>query len=372
MEMLEQTILNYSCTTKNYVSFSNENGKKWVISKKHMKLNLCIYQPSSLKGKLVKLILPTLNSFKKYPSSLHVNECGCIVAQEISNLIENVFGCKELTYSFFLGTPGVHQKTVIQINSGNNILGYCKVTDSNAVYANFIKEMQILMQLRKNGCHNIPVGLCTQRIMKEEIGVYVQSTSKTVRSKTCHRLDERHITFISTLCKNSLHHMEPFESGIYRDIEFLKEIPDMQVEIGSIVSYVLRELENGSQQYCINHGDFTPWNTYIEGGQLNVFDWEYAETDYLPMLDIFHFFMQVCIFEKHMSSQRIIREFMRLRKNGLDNWVKWTGYSANTLYLCYLLSVIARTMMREKQLTETSRKSIEVWRHIVSGLQVED
>lgn len=371
MQTLEKRIFEYSGTTNGYISFANLDGKKWVIAKNYIQSNLSIYQPSSKKGKLLKRILPVVSRIGIYPAVLHVKECSCRITPEIIDFIEKVFQCKELTLSAFLGTPGVHQKTVIQVNKGSTILGYCKVSDSDVVYANFIKEMKILNQLQIMGCRNIPIGLTAQRIMKDEIGVFIQTTTKTTRSRICHRLEERHVSFIQMLCMNTLRPIVSHESGIYRDIAFLKEIPEIQVPFGETISQMLMELDNGPQMFCLNHGDFTPWNTYIEKGQLCVFDWEYAETEYLPMLDVFHFFTQVCYFEKHMSAGKIVEEYLRLKHGEFDTWISWTGYGSDILYLCYLLSMISRTLQRENELTEASKKSIDLWFQIIRALAKE-
>jgi len=42
---------------------------------------------------------------------------------------------------------------------------------------------------------------------------------------------------------------------------------------------------------CLCHGDFTPWNTFVQGGRLYVFDWEYARDDWPVGFDLTHFLL---------------------------------------------------------------------------------
>ena len=368
MGVLSEKILSISNETGKYFSFSNSDGKKWIIAEDHTRTGLCIYQPSSTKGKLVKLTLPILKWSNTLLSLLHVTECGCILAPEISDIIEGVFDCNELTYSYFLGTPGVHQKTVIQVCRNRKILGYCKVTDSNEVYSNFEKEMEILARLHKNQYDNIPVGLCIKRIMDNKIGVFVQTTSKTEKSTTAHVLDPQHLAFIKKLCTDTMHPVEFCKTASYRDLAYLNERCSSHATLTNLVSYTIKEIESRPNNFCFNHGDFTPWNTYIENGKLFVFDWEYAETEYLPMLDVFHFFTQVCYFEKRLSAEEIVEEYSRLKHGDFDTWISWTGYCSDILYLCYLLSMISRTLQRENELAEASKKSIDLWFEIICSL----
>ena len=37
------------------------------------------------------------------------------------------------------------------------------------------------------------------------------------------------------------------------------------------------------------HGDFTPWNIYIEQDKLVMIDWELFETQMPALYDVFHF-----------------------------------------------------------------------------------
>lgn len=353
-----------SCPS-NYMIFSNSEGKKWTILCDNVKTNLCIYQPSSIKGKLLKKLIPILCTDKLLFSLLPIKHCYCTLNSNISSIIANVFNEDDLSYSFFHGTPGVHQKVIIQISKGNCILGYCKLTDSNSVYQNFLKEMNILLSLCKY--RNVPRGLCVTRIMDDSAGIFIQSTSKTANSRTCHRLNDCHFKFIFNLCKDTLRRMEYKNSQIYKDIVFLRNF--FHGSEDKTISFAINELANGPQLFCYYHGDFTPWNTYVERNELYVFDWEYAETDYIPMLDLFHFFTQVCYFQRHMSSNKVFKLFSHI-KTKFDGWVKWTGYRTEVLYLIYLLSMISKTIQREPALTDTSKKSIDFWRSLINEFRL--
>jgi thiamine kinase-like enzyme len=42
---------------------------------------------------------------------------------------------------------------------------------------------------------------------------------------------------------------------------------------------------------CLAHGDFTPWNTFLQDGRLYVFDWEYANLAWPVGFDLAHFIL---------------------------------------------------------------------------------
>ena len=91
-------------------------------------------------------------------------------------------------------------------------------------------------------------------------------------------------------------------------------------------------------EWSAYHGDFTPWNTFVDDGQLFVFDWEYAQRSCPPLLDKYHWFTQTWIFEKHYGAEKILEESHKKLAN-----------SNNFSYLCYLIVTIATYVGREEK-----------------------
>lgn len=369
MNELRELIFSQSSNLDEYISFSNADGKKWIMPLRNIEVHLCIYQPSSFKGKLVKRMLPYVKENSFVLSKIHATKEKFSLSKALKCEIEKAFESENLSYGFFLGTPGVHQKVVIQVSKNDEILGYCKVTDSQAVYNNFVAEDKVLSELCNRKIERVPQSLCVKHIMNDSIGIFIQTTTKTLKSKVVHELDDRHVSFIMGMCKKTSHTILYDDTAIARDLSYLKDHAGLVVDLLPEVLEIEEQLRSGVQKACFYHGDFTPWNTYTEKNELCVFDWEYAETDYLPMLDIFHFFNQTCYFEHHMMPEDIVRTYVDLKKRGLEDWVNWTGYDADTLYIAYLLSMISRTLQREEILTDTSKASINLWYSTIKKLK---
>ena len=90
-------------------------------------------------------------------------------------------------------------------------------------------------------------------------------------------------------------------------------------------------------EFCACHGDFTPWNMFVEKGKLFVFDFEYAALSYPAGLDRYHFFTQTAVFEKHWNADDILA----YANSDEGKWID------RKLYAMYLLDVISRFTMRE-------------------------
>jgi hypothetical protein len=77
------------------------------------------------------------------------------------------------------------------------------------------------------------------------------------------------------------------------------------------------------------HGDFAPWNTRVQDGQLSVFDWESCQTGIPLGWDTFHFSVQVASL---------------LKKNWRTKFVLASSPGARGLFLLYLLASLGTSL----------------------------
>lgn len=111
--------------------------------------------------------------------------------------------------------------------------------------------------------------------------------------------------------------------------------------------------------------DFTPWNMFVEKGQLFVFDWEYARMTYPARLDYFHFLMQTAIFEEHLSVDEI---FSRYHSQRIALTKIWND--PDIALKCYLLAIISIYMQREHgELEANTIKRIGLWLNLLRKLE---
>ena len=60
------------------------------------------------------------------------------------------------------------------------------------------------------------------------------------------------------------------------------------------------------------HGDFTPWNTRLEGGVLLAFDWELAQPSAPALFDLFHHLLQVGVLVQRADPADLLEEALEL------------------------------------------------------------
>lgn len=332
-----------------YLHIKNAGGKNWLIPSCCMKEALALYEPSSLKGKLLKRILPIFKNSKLLLQALNIKADFWDIHPDFAALTESVFRQKDLKYSFFFGTPGVHQKVTVQVFDKNRILGYCKLSPKPEITEAFYREKNCLEDLTNKQITNIPK--CLFCGAYKEQGIFVQSTTKSFSSHTYHDLRAEHLDFAVNLHKKTQLKMT-FEETEYaqRLREMCSDPPDgisralsrdMLEEVISAVRNYLSKRED----YSFYHGDFTPWNTYFTHNGLYVFDFEYAKRSYPPYLDLFHFFTQTELYQHKSTAEKIYNKF---KKVFYTNEFAAVITDPEMYYIMYLLDIIGFYYKRDK------------------------
>ena len=327
---------------KRMLHFVNAEGKEWMVPLKETRTGLLLYQPSGWRGILLKRMLPLVGRWAWGQRLLH-SEITCHhINKEIEAAILKAFGIEEFNYSIFFGTPCADQKATIQVFQGNRVLGYCKVSDSERVARNFQQEMELLHELEEKGVHNIPKRLACGKTTDGQY-YFAQSTTKNMQSSYPHEWGNLQEEFVRDLNEHTRTLMPYEQTDFYRAIQMLRSrIEWLSNEQQQIIGKAIEEINNHfcgkTESWCVYHGDFTPWNSFVSNGQLFVFDWEYALRNCPPSLDTFHWFTQTCIFEKHYQAEQIFEDYQKIY-----------GFSNNFLYLCYLILTVATYVGREEK-----------------------
>lgn len=356
---------------KRYFKVSNSDQKVWYIPDRNSSIALELYQPSSFKGKLLKTTFPLLKPVLFFRSVLGIVALPIRINPRFYDLMCRLFKTDKIDISIFGGTPSAHQKVAVQISTGNRILGYCKASENIEISALFVHEEAMLKELRSFGITEIPECLyCGNGIDGENL--FVQTTTKTRRSKVCHKLSAIHWEFLNKLYLKTKRKL-PFEqTDYYQSLEFLKHNLNYLLGFNSnAVELAIKKVEkhycNRLVEFSVFQADFTPWNTYVEKGILFVFDWEYSKRTFPPFLDAFHFFTQACIFEGHCSESEIFKAY-KSGKNQFRIFVE----DPDIMYMSYLIYVISFYTNREKGIYNTCiNNNIHTWLKLLHFLHNE-
>lgn len=348
-----------------FCRFANEDGKTWIMPRRNMRTAMNLYQPSGPKGKLVKWGLPWLSWSGLVKRVIHAGNLSCILRPDLTDMLVSVLGVEDFEFSVFGGTPCTHQKVTVQLSAGDRILAYCKLSDNAEVVDLFRREAETLSELNRLG-----MGDCVPRALfcgalEDGVGVFVQSTAKTGNSRVLHRWSSLQEDFLNRLQRVTCRRLRFEESDFCRAITDLREHLDWLPEwadrepVSRCIEYVLSRYAGQTVAFGACHGDFTPWNMFVEKGRLFVFDFEYLRFSCPAGLDRCHFFTQTAIFERHWQAEEII-SFLRSPE---------TDRADRELYLCYLLDIVSRFTLRERgHVSGDVDRSFRVWLDLLDEL----
>jgi hypothetical protein len=347
-----------------FYRFANADGKMWLMPARNMRTAMELYQPSGVKGRWLKWGFPWLHGLPVVRRTIGAVTLRCALRPELSALLGRLWGVPRVEFALFGGTPCVHQKVTMQVSDGERILGYCKVTESEAVAALFRREQAWLEAVADSLRGRVPECLYCGPLVPG-LQMFVQSTVKSRRSRVLHDWTPLHEEFLQ-LMKAATRRSLPFEeTDYYRTLEALSSHRDWlptaaaRRVVEAVRIELMRRWAGRVVSFSAYHADFTPWNMFEEAGRLFVFDWEYVQRSYPPGLDRYHFFTQVALFEGHLGA----REILDYCRSAQGDWIVPADYRA------YLMDVITRFTLREGgQARGDVARSLGVWCELLQAL----
>lgn len=206
-----------------------------------------------------------------------------------------VFDEVNLCCAYFTGTAGPHRKTAAQIMTGSgDIIGYAKISRDPTIKPYLENEARVLTEVAGLGLASAETPRLLEWSKGDENGDVAWLVTDSLRTpgrSVALRLGAAHYAFLAELAAKTV---RPSEGGatlaaLSCKIETLR--PKLESEwIARIEEGVKRLAEVAvSLPVAMAHGDFTPWNSFLTGDRLYVFDWEYAHPAYPLGYDEIHF-----------------------------------------------------------------------------------
>ncbi|WP_165937713.1 aminoglycoside phosphotransferase family protein [Antarcticimicrobium sediminis] len=219
------------------------------------------------------------------------------------------FGQPSVAYAYFTGTAGPHRKTAIQaMASDGSILGYGKLTRNPAIAPFVAAEAAMLDRLAKVKLRSAAVPRrLSYRTGEGKVTLLVTDSRKSTASRSPTELGSAHLAFLREL---------EARSGRTGDPSAAQALNDRltQAANGPVTEVWRARLRAGADalrgqmqtlRTVLTHGDFTPWNIFLDSEGLYVFDWEYAQDAYPLGYDLARFLLsrpsEMAIETQHQS-----------------------------------------------------------------------
>ena len=350
-----------------YICLENTVGQKWYFPFRRMRAYMSLFQPSSLRGNIVALVLPYLKFFTFLLHYINASAVRLQFDDVFVGIVENTFGKKDISFSIFCGSPGKHQKPTIMILSGKQYLGYCKITDNPEIIHLFREEQRSLDFLKSNGVEHIPsIIFCAPLLKSQNVWIQLQTTERKHKVELVAFSDIRVIEFVRQMMANTKVLIEYEDSDFSKAKDNLKHLLSLLNKgwipfIREKIEEVERRLKSKSHPYSAYHGDFTPWNSFAVEDHLFVFDFEYFKKTYPLYADFFHYFTQDQIYDKYADAKQIVDEYYQLKQTILCDVP-----NCDFLYMCYILGIMEFYLNRDRGFLNNRMESIFcIWNEIL-------
>ena len=277
--------------------------------------------------------------------------------------IKKMLKRNDIEFAISLGTPGPDRKPVIQIlTSEGKVVGFVKIGDelTNNLIVNEADAITGLSQLA-------PVSFCFPELIYKgwwnNHYFLIQSTPSQKLLSAPQRINSCHVEFLKELADVNPTRITLDKSIFWQElnekIESISEKNHYYNIAREVLVRVQNEIDNTLLPFHMCHGDFAPWNTYLDGKKLFLFDWEYSVNQALPGRDLFHFIVQTNYLLKKTGPTETYYRALEGFDSGLESsyWEKIgigkdVGLALFILYvLDRLVSIISKDQNKYNELT---------------------
>jgi thymidylate kinase len=263
-----------------------------------------------------------------------------ICEMQCNALILPQFVPQQSNWAIFTGTTGPNNKLILYIKGAKRSSFFKIATSSNA--ENVIqREYEALSQL---GVQPIITFTVPSISFKDKGVIGLEDIAEqTKRDASFSDLHINALQEIKTLTGSTL---QVSDSAIGQQTKAiltdLLQTEDARVPKGMLKKLVILsdQLAQQTVQFTLSHGDFTPWNMYVKGEKLAIYDWELSH-DALPIgYDAFHFMIQHGILVERASWTKIKAEMERRIPNSFFG----DAAQRETYLQLYLLTHVVRSL----------------------------
>ncbi|MCB1331085.1 MAG: hypothetical protein KDK28_17290 [Maritimibacter sp.] len=211
------------------------------------------------------------------------------IAFDISGLTADYFDEPVEHIAMFTGTDGPHRKSAIEfIGPRGRVLGFAKITRAPHIAPFLRTEAETLRRLEDLVLESGETPKCLAFQDGGDVAIIVTDSRKTHSTRSPTAITEPHRRFLAELARKTQRDAD----GVVR-ADLAQRFRDARAGLPphwkARFAHGARLLADNDIKVGLAHGDFTPWNCYLEADRIYVFDWEYADFAYPLGYDVMKF-----------------------------------------------------------------------------------
>lgn len=366
-ELLNKLFIENETDTK-YIILDHGD-KTWVMPEENLKPALEMYQPSTMKGKMLKSCIKLFHESKTLLKRIGCQKKNLSFQPDILSYLQKTMNEQNIYIAAYMGDTSAKQnkKITLQVYDNQRILCYAKVSEEREVLENFSREIVSLNYLEEKGVTNIPKVLGDEEI--QGLRIFVQSTDKPLKQQVRLKFGREQIEFIDKIVNKTKQDTSYESSQFYNSVQYLKRVvPQFEDKKQSVMKAAIRQVETYVEEegleFAFSHGDYTLWNVYYVDKELFAYDFEYCYQTMPCYIDVFHYLTQLSIMGHHNGAEKTYKLYQENKKN-LEEYMS----NPDVIYICYLLHIIAFYHKRTKGKVELVGKQMEIWMELLEFMK---
>lgn len=285
---------------------NSDKSIRWIWpSSNKTPIFLKFYSATSFKSRIFEMFIKTIfflriqgwflknkkAQFEKFPIGIDINQ--------------------EQDWAIFTGTVGPNRKLILTGADSKNMSSFVKIAIGSEARKLIQNETNSLGFLASIFLDSVDIPRIT---MSGDRHIQITDVSTNKRSS---QLTEAHFAALREIAS------ETSIESLYQDTYVFDNVTNNLKELKShknsrLPKAMVRKLNwlnkgisnNKTFKFSFAHGDFTPWNCFINGNRLSMYDLEMAE-DHMPYgFDAFHFIIQNGILVDRLSWNKISHQIL--------------------------------------------------------------
>jgi hypothetical protein len=334
---------------------------------------LNFYSSSTLRAKIFIIAIKILFTLKL--SKLIRSDEVCLSVHEGSILQRILDKYSGYSHSIFTGTVGKNRKIIVELNNGCKSLVFVKVAISNTSRDLIQNEFHVLSKLNDEKLTSIYVPKVLYYSEKDFLEI---SSVKPKRYEQPSKLIDMQIVALIQI--NSINHKYAQWKDMQEKFEIESIIENLKVKamanngldrqrvrlyIGNL-SLLCKTIGDEARFSCgLAHGDFTPWNMYINHEKLYIYDWELSKGAMPVLFDLFHYIFQSEVMINRSGYAHVKDEIGRvLSLISTKKMIEKFNVDINrvfTFYLIYISSYYIEIYSEQEELYTQAFWLFDVW-----------
>lgn len=283
-------------------------------------------------------------------------------------------------FSVFTGTTGINRKILVEYNKGGKTKFFAKIPIGKNAHHLVNNEAEALKSLSSKKFETLyapSVRHENKTVLIENIKPFITNNAVSFTNKHTQALDEMYEATVT----NEPIEGTSFDDSIKNNLYLARQnkFKARQRGIHGIIEKLIRLNQCIDKQkripVAMAHGDFTPWNMYVNQGHVFVYDWEFCKREAPLLFDLFHFVFQSEVMLRNSSYEKIEKEINRaLELPAVKTLIAKYKVDVELHYKLYLLmniSYYVNVYMQQDLLHKQAGWLLTAWQSALSKYTLE-